>query len=236
MTAGIASLTTSALGSGIHRVSAAYLGDANFTGSASPGLEQAVDTSAQSATTSALTSSLNPSVYGQKVTWTATVTTTGSTTPTGNVTFSWGSSSIGTAKLNSSGVATLTKSNLNADTYPLFAVYLGDANNGPSSSPILNQVVQQATSSTTLTSSPNPSTQGQVVTFTAIVTSPTTTPTGLVSFTAGKSTLGAVEITNGKATLTTSTLPVGSTSVTATYPWNSNIAASSAKVTQVVQP
>ncbi len=232
---GIASLTTSALQSGIHTISAAYLGDANFTGSTSPALEQVVDTSAQSATTTALASSLNPSIYGQKVTWTATIKTSGKTTPTGNVNFNWGSNYIGTAKLNASGVATLTRSNLSADTYPLFAVYVGDANNGASASPILNQVITQATSTATLTSSPNPSTQGQSVTFTAKITSPTTTPTGPVTFTAGKTTLGTVELTNGKATLTTSTLAVGSTTVTVTYPWNSNIAESSASVNQVVQ-
>jgi hypothetical protein len=232
---GIASLTTSSLQSGIHTISAAYLGDANFTGSTSPVLQQAVDTTSQSATTTALTSSLNPSIYGQRVTWTAIVTTSGSSTPTGRVHFKWGSYSIGTATLNPSGVATLSLSNLNADHYPLFAVYNGDANNGASASPILNQVITQATSSATLTSSPNPSTQGQSVTFTAEITSPTTTPTGPVTFTAGKATLGTVELTKGKATLTTSTLAVGSTTVTVTYPWKSNISESSASVTQVVQ-
>jgi Bacterial Ig-like domain (group 3)/FG-GAP-like repeat len=234
MTGGIAALTNSSMGSGMHTISAAYLGDANFTGSTSPVLEQAVDTSGQSATTTALTSSLNPSIYGQKVTWTVTVTTSGKTTPTGRVNFNWGSYSIGTATLNSSGVATLTRSNLSADAYPLFAEYLGDANNGPSASPILNQVITQATSSATLTSSPNPSTQGQSVTFTAKITSSTTTPTGPVTFTAGKTTLGTVELSNGKATFTTSTLAVGSTTVTVTYPTNSDIAGSSASVTQVV--
>jgi hypothetical protein len=231
---GIASLTTSALQSGLHTISAAYLGDANFTASTSPTLEQVVDTTSQSPTATALTSSLNPSIYGQKVTWTATVTTSGKTTPTGKVNLNWGSYYIGTATLNASGVATLTRSNLSADAYPLFAVYVGDANNGPSASPILNQVITQATSSATLTSSPNPSTQGQSVTFTAKITSPTTIPSGPVTFTAGKTTLGTVELTNGKATLATSTLAVGSTTVTVTYPTNSDIAGSSASITQVV--
>jgi hypothetical protein len=73
------------------------------------------------------------------------------------------------ATLNSNGVATLTKLNLNADPYPLTAVYGGDANNPPSTSAVLNQVVLQATSSATLTSSPNSSTRGQAVTFTATI-------------------------------------------------------------------
>jgi|HubBroStandDraft_1064217.scaffolds.fasta_scaffold00803_7 uncharacterized repeat protein (TIGR03803 family) len=234
LTGGIASLTKSSLGSGIHSISAAYLGDANFTASTSLVLEQGVDTTAQSPTTTAIASSLNPSIYGQTVTWTATVTTSGKTTPTGRVNFNWSDYSIGSATLNSSGVATLTKSTLSADPYPLFAVYVGDANNGPSASPILNQTVTQTTSAATLTSSPNPSAQGQSVTFTAIITSPTTTPTGPVTFTAGKTTLGTVELSKGKATFTTSTLAVGSTTVTVTYPWNSDINTSSASVVQTV--
>jgi uncharacterized repeat protein (TIGR03803 family) len=235
MTRGIAALTTSALHSGVHTISAAYLGDANFTASTSPALQQTIDTSSQSPTTTALTSSLNRSLYGQKVTWTATVKTSGSTTPTGKVNFNWSTYSIGTATLNSSGVATLTRSLLSADAYPLFAVYTGDTNNGPSASPILNQVITQTTSAATIAASPNPSTQGQSVTFTAKISSPTATPAGPVTFTAGKTVLGSVELSDGKATFTTSTLAVGSTKVTVTYPRDSNISSSSASVTQVVQ-
>ncbi len=143
VTDGIASLTASSLGPGTHAISAVFPGDANFSASTSPALEQVVDTSSQSATTTALTSSLNPSTYGQNVTWTATVTTSGTAPPTGKVNFNWSDNSIGTAALNSSGVATLTRSALDADTYPLIAVYAGDANNGPSVSAMLNQVVRE---------------------------------------------------------------------------------------------
>jgi hypothetical protein len=187
-------------------------------------------------TSVARASSLNPSIYGQKVTWTATVTTSGSVTPTGTVNFTWDGYSIGTATLNASGVATLTKSNLNVYTYPLTAVYSGDANNASSKSAILNQVVKETTSAATLSSSPNPSTQGQAVTFTATITSPTVTATGPVTFTAGKTVLGTAQLSGGKAKFTTSTLPVGSTTATATYNGDSNIAESSASVTQTVQP
>lgn len=234
MTAGIASLMYSKLPAGIFTITAAYPGDASFTASPSPGLLQVVDTKTQAPTSTTLASSLTPSTYGQKVTWTATVTTSGSTAPTGRVNFKWGSYSLGEGTLNSSGVATLTKSNLNADTYPLIAEYSGDAKNGPSTSAILNQVVLQTMSAATITSSANPSTQGQTVTFTAKITSPTVTPTGPVTFTAGKTVLGKVELSGGKATFTTSTLPVGSTTVTVTYPWNSDISGGSASVIQTV--
>lgn len=186
------------------------------------------------ATSTTLASSLNPSIYGQKVTWTATVTGLGAVTPTGRVKFTWSIFTIGAATLNSSGVATLTLSKLNADPYPLTANYQGDANHLPSASAVLNQVIEQTTSAATLTSSPNPSTQGQAVTFTAKITSPTTVPTGPVTFSVGKTVLGTVELSGGKATFSTSTLAVGTTDVTVTFPWNSDIAGSSASVNQVV--
>ena len=236
LSGGSAALTTSSLPAGTDTITATYAGDANFSGSTSPGLRQAVNNTTKSTTSTTLSSSLNPSIYGQSITFKATVTTTGSIAPTGSVNFTWSGYSIGTATLNASGIATLTKSNLNVYTYPLTAVYSGDANNAGSTSAILNQVVKQTTSAATLTSSPNPSTQGQAVTFTAKITSPTVVPTGPVTFKIGNTVLGTAQLSAGKATFTTSTLPAGSTIVTVTYPWNSNIAGSSASVTQTVQP
>ena len=99
---------------------------------------------------------------------------------------------------------------------------------------MLSQVVTEATSAATLTSSPNPSTAGQSVTFTATITSPTVTATGPVTFTAGKTVLGTAQLADGKATFTISTLAVGTTTVTATYYGDSNITSSSASVTQTV--
>jgi Bacterial Ig-like domain (group 3)/FG-GAP-like repeat len=188
-------------------------------------------------TSTSLGSTLNPSIYGQKVTFTATVTTTGSQVPTGSITFEWEGNIIGKSiELNGSGVATLTKSGLNADTYPLTAIYKGDSYNLGSTSAILDQVITETTSTARLTSSPNPSTQGQAVTFTAKITSPTVGAKGPVTFTAGKTVLGTVELSAEKATLTTSSLPTGSTEVTVTYAGDSNIAKSSASLTQTVQP
>jgi hypothetical protein len=235
LSGGAASLITSSFAAGIYTMTASYAGDANFAASTSPGLRQVVNSTTKSVTATTLASSLNPSIYGQNVTWTATVTTAGSVPPMGKVKFIWNGNSIGSVTLNSSGVATLTKLNLNADSYPLTAVYAGDANNLGSTSSVLSQVVTQATSAATLTSSPNPSTPGQAVTFTATITSPTVRPTGPVTFAVGKTVLGTAQLSGGKAKFTTSTLAVGSTKVTATYYGDSNIAKSSASVTQTVQ-
>jgi len=186
-------------------------------------------------TSTSLISTLNPSIYGQNVTLTATVTGPGSTPPSGSVSFRWSNRTIATVPLDRTGVASITRNNLNADPYPMVAVYLGDATYGTSTSSVVNQTVLQATSSATLTSSPNPSSMGQSVMFMATISSPTAKPTGPVTFTAGKTVLGTVQLKNGKATLTTSALPEGSTGITVTFVGDSNIQGSSASVTQVVQ-
>jgi len=120
-------------------------------------------------------------------------------------------------------VATLTKSNLNADSYPLTAAYRGDTNNLSSTSAVLNQTVLQTTSAAALTSSVNPSTLGQAITFTAKIKSPTVIPSGPVTFKTGTTVLGTTQLSSGKAIFTTSTLPAGSTVLKVTYNGNSNI-------------
>jgi hypothetical protein len=235
LSGGVASLMISSLLSGTYSVTASYGGDGNFGASVSPALRQVVNTTNKSPTLITLVSNLNPSIYGQAITWTATVTTSGSVAPTGTVNFTWGNT-IGSATLNSSGVAKLTRANLNADFYPLTAVYSGDANNARNTSGIVNQVIQETTSSASLISSQSSSTHGEAVAFTATVTSPTVVPTGPVTFAAGKTVLGTAQLSNGKAKFTTSSLPTGSNTVTATYFGDSNIAGSTATVTEVVQP
>lgn len=188
-----------------------------------------------SPTSTSLSSSLNPSVYGQAVTLTAAVKPVGTIPATGRVNFLSGTLHVGSATLNATGVATFTKSNLNADSYPLVAVYAGDGNYLASTSPVLNQFVQQAASAAAIVSSQNPTTLGQAVTFTATITSPTAKPTGPVTFTAGNTVLGSVQLSGGKAKLTTSSLPLGAAVVTVTYQGDSNISSSSASITQTVQ-
>ncbi len=185
-------------------------------------------------TTTSLTSSLNPSIYGQTVVWKASVMSSNPVMPTGEVIFKGGTHGIGTATLNASGTASLTRSDLKADLYMLTALYLGDATNQKSASPLLNQVVQPTTSAAAISSSRNPSTQGQAVTFTATITSPTVIPKGSVTFTARNTVLGTAQLGNGKARLTISSLPLGGTKIIVTYSGNSNIAGSAASVIQTV--
>jgi hypothetical protein len=98
-------------------------------------------------TTTALTSSPNPSNFGQAVTFTATVTAQENfykIPPTGTVSFYDGTTNIGNSNLNNSGVATLTTSALAVGTHSVTATYNGDTHSEPSTSPVLYQVVQGA--------------------------------------------------------------------------------------------
>lgn len=90
----------------------------------------------------ALASSVNPAVYGNSVTFTSTITGSG-TTPSGTVTFKDGTSVIGTAALNAFGVATLTVNNLSptASPHSITAVYGGATNYAHSSSSALSQAI-----------------------------------------------------------------------------------------------
>ncbi|MDB5058896.1 MAG: hypothetical protein JWO59_2368, partial [Chloroflexi bacterium] len=186
-------------------------------------------------TTTALSSSPNPSVFGQPVTLTASVT---GTTPTGTVAFFDGATPLGTGAL-SGGVATITTGSLAVGSHSFTAVYGGDPNNNGSTSPVATQTVSQAATSTSLTSAPNPSVFGQPVTLTANVTvvpPGAGTPSGTVSFFDGATLLGTGALSNGVATLTTSSLAAGSRALTAVYNGDANDSGSTSPVdTQVNQ-
>jgi hypothetical protein len=85
----------------------------------------------------ALSSSQNPSSFTQPVTFAATVT---GSSPTGTATFFDGGTQIGTGTL-SGGTATFTTSSLSVGTHSITAKYNGDANNAVSTSPVLTQAV-----------------------------------------------------------------------------------------------
>ena len=94
-----------------------------------------------SPTTTTITSSLNPSVFGQSVTFSATVTPKGSGTPSGTVKFRDGSRVLGTSRLNR-GAAKFSTAALAVGHHCITAVYSGDKNFSASTSRKLDQVVK----------------------------------------------------------------------------------------------
>ena len=222
LTNGTASFAMAFAKAGNASLVASYSGDPIYKPANSNVLKQVVQ---QYTTSTVLGSSLNPSTYGQSVTLTANVSSSGPT-PTGNVTFKKGSAWLGSAPLNG-GVATITLSSLSAGSSTITASYGGDTTSAKSTSPPLTQVVEKATSTTAIVSSKNPSMVGKAVTFTATVTSPTTKPTGSVTFMDGSTVLGTGTLGGlGKAHFSTSTLSVGSHNITAVYVGNANVSGS----------
>ena len=192
-------------------------------------------------TTTTLASSADPSTFGQSITLTATVSDGGQGTPTGTVEFDDSGNIIGTGTLSSGGQATFVTSSLTVGDHSLSATYYGDSANAGSTSGVVNQTVQQASTTTTLTSSANPSDIGQAVTFTAKVDGASGgAPTGTITFLSGTTVLGTGTLSPGgngsQATLTLSTLPTGTDPVIAVYGGDPNYGGSSSPtLNQVVE-
>ena len=106
--------------------------------------------------------------------------------------------------------------------------------NGTSSTSSADQFSYGAAGTTTaLSSSPNPSSSGQAVRFTATVAG--VSPTGTVTFLDGGAQIGSATLAGGVASVTTASLSVGSHSITARYGGDANNAAStSAALLQTV--
>jgi hypothetical protein len=224
-------LTTSSLVVGLLSIGADYGGDGSFLPCTAPIIIVTVN---KNTTTTAVTSSSNPSALGAPVTYTATVSGSGGT-PTGNVTFSDGATVIGTGALNGSGQAALVTSSLGAGSHSITATYIGDTNFVGSTSPALSQTVNQGASTIALASSANPAAAGSSVTFTATVSGAGAVPSGSVTFKDGATTIGTGALNGaGQAVLVTSALALGTHSITAIYGGDTNfVGSTSSALSQV---
>jgi streptogramin lyase len=105
-------------------------------------------------TTTALVSSENPSVFGDSVTFTATVAPSYAA---GNVTFSDGATILGSSAV-SAGTATFTTSALSVGSHGITASYGGDGSDNPSTSSPVSQTVNPAVTVSAI--SPSAAAQG----------------------------------------------------------------------------
>ena len=131
------------LGIGSKTITAAWAGNANLNGSTATGQE--IVLGAQ--TVVALTSSKNPSLLGDAVTFTATVapaTPTTTAPPTGMVAISDGTNMLATGAIDATGTFSYTTSALTQATHLIQATYTGDGNFATSSSTVLSQIVGHA--------------------------------------------------------------------------------------------
>jgi hypothetical protein len=227
---GVGTLHASALAVGVHSLTASF-----SAGGISAPLSQTVT---RANTASTLSGSPNPSVFGQAVTFTATMSAVapGAGMPTGSVRFQDGATVLGTVALVG-GHASLSTSVLTVTTHTIYATYLGSTSFNPSRAG-MHQVVNRAATTTGAVGSPNPATHGTVVTFTAtvhVVAPGTGVPTGSVTFKDGATILGTRALSGaGMASVSTSSLAPGAHSITASYAGDAHFNVSMGSVSEKI--
>jgi RHS repeat-associated protein len=185
------------------------------------------------ATTTTLSSSVNPAAINQTVNLTATVSQSAAT---GTITFKDGTTTLGTATL-SGGTATLSTTFTTSGSHSLTAAYSGSSSYGASTSSALTETVTTVVltaTTTTIASNNNPWPIYGYITLTGTV-SPSTAD-GTITFKSGSSTLGTATVTNGVATLSQVYFSsIGSYSLTAVYSGSAAYGGStSAALTEVI--
>jgi hypothetical protein len=232
---GVATYVNTTLPAGTHTITAAYLGDSDYSGSTS--IQIITETIRQTATTTHLTASTFNSIATRPITLTATVTALGAT-PTGTVSFMNGNVLIGTATLNR-GIASVATSSLPVGTDSVFAIYNGDSNDtGSTSTPPLAITIVKAPTTTVVSSNQNPlPTLTPVVISATVSNGGTQRPTGLVTFVEDSVSIGVGTLNaNGIATISIPFLSAGSHTFIANYAGDGlDLASSASPFTQVVQ-
>jgi hypothetical protein len=243
-TSGVATYATTSLANGVHAITAVYNGDSanSVQTSTSPVVNQDV----QNVSALTVASSLNPSQYGTSVTFTATVslaatqatTNTSAATPaaTGTVIFYDNGTQIGAATLvGSSGTASFAISTLAVGTHPITASYAGDSYYTASATTYaINQTVSQATTTATVSATPNPAVIDSPFTMTATVTASGSSPTGSVKFLVNSTVIGTASLSGGKASLSYTPQTVGTYALAAEYLGDTNDAASTSATVSLI--
>jgi hypothetical protein len=220
-----ASITTSNMPAGPNHLQAVYSGDANNALSASTLQVVTVD----AALNSIMLSVSGPATtsYGSPAVFTASVTpNSGSTMPTGSISFAVDGRASATVTVDGSALASFSTSELTAGDHTVFATYSGDKYYSPASSAGGNGAltVTPVPSSFMLTADHVALTPGQSVTLTATAgTVGGRPPTGTISFLDNGIQFGAATLSAGASSFTTATLLPGAThTVTAEYRGDSN--------------
>ncbi|MCX6397575.1 MAG: Ig-like domain-containing protein [Propionibacteriales bacterium] len=234
----VAETTLTGIAVGPHTVKAVYLSDdLNFFTSTSQTLTQTVN---KASTTTSLSTSVTPSVFGQPVTFTAAVSVNapGAGAPTGSIVFKDGATVIGTEPVGpgTGEQASITVSSLSVGQHAISAAYSGDGSFNPSTGNVAQQVIRAQTT-VTIASSANPAANGEGIQYTATVAPVAPgagVPTGKVTFYVNGANLGSSRtLTDGVATSSNfASLTPGTYKITATYNGDGNFVGSTGYLDQ----
>ena len=220
-TGGTCSLTVATTGWTVsttaNSLTAVYAATGNYATSTSPAKIVIIDAAGTATTTGVVTlGTASPIVYGTSETLNATVSA-----GTGTVTFlDNGTTSLGTGTI-SSGTVSLILPTLAPGTHSITAAYGGDTTHDASASASATALTVTSATTTTLTAAAT-GTYGTAYSLMANVVptaGPGTTSGGLVTFSNGSVTLGSCTLNSvGTCSTSTTALPPGSYTVTASYP------------------
>lgn len=215
---GNAQCTTSSLAIGAHSITVTYSGDAVYRPSTSGIFTQTVYAAVAGIY---IASASNPSISGQAIMLSATLTG-GFGTPSGTVTFNDNGVAIDSCSSLTllGGAAQCTTASPAVGTHSITVTYGGDAVYRPGISGVFTQVVNASGAKFDIASTDNPSTEGEAVTLTAMVTGANGIPSGNVTFNDSAVAIpacGSLTLSAGVAQCTISSLAVGSHSITFTY-------------------
>jgi hypothetical protein len=172
-------------------------------------------------TTVSLTATPNPSLLSQTVRFAVTVASAGPT-PFGSVALHDGATNIGVFPLDpTTGTGAFNTALLKAGTHAITAIYEGNINSAPGTSPAVSVLVNDIPTVTSLTVLPVAPQAGASFALSASVTATGSQPNGSVSFFDGTAALGTVELDGtGVAVLVNTFANPGTHSFFAAY--NSN--------------
>lgn len=234
ITDGTAILSGQRFTAGSHDVIATYSGDDYYAGSASLGVPFVV---AQAATETSVGVSQSTTTPEDAIDIAASVTATNSSGDPvevhGTVEFFANGASLGSAPLVG-GAASLTNQRFTLGDHVITARFNGSNDHTYSSSQTTVVTVAKLPTSLSLTTSESSVTAASPLTLTATVDAAgATNVTGSVDFTAAGSSIGTGKVTNGVATLEVSSLPVGASTITASYSGDGRYLSSSSQAETV---
>jgi uncharacterized repeat protein (TIGR03803 family) len=218
---GAATSSTATLTAGNHTISAFYGGDSTFAAATQRSLTVQVS---RFQTSIVVSSSPQPSAFGDVVTFTATVTSAGGPPPdTESVTFTIGG--VPHQARLTGGIAQVQTVSLPRGTQPIVVTYAGDAQ-FTNSFKVFLQTVNPAPTTVVIAGSGS-SQRNTSAAFTVSVSSTAGAPTGTVTLKVNGVNVGTQSLANGATTFSHRFTTAGTFSVTATYNGSGNFASSS---------
>jgi hypothetical protein len=227
LSGGSAAIQETSLPVGTHTVRADYTGYSTFASSS--GTLPSGQTVNQQQTHTRVSSSEDPSYYGDTVTLTASVSDRDDTLAVGTMQFVVDGTNFGSPVTLSSGSAGIKETVLSAKNHTVTANYSGDENHLASSGDLQGgQTVNKQQTDTKVGSSEDPSSYGDTVTFTATVSDrDDTLAGGTIQFAVDGTNFGStVTLSGDSASVEMSSLSAGDHAVTARYSGDDNHLAS----------